>query len=298
MLFTAPFTISLLTDAHQPVTNDGETLRDLGLDGPNASMVVVRLPGSSEDWDDLSKQLINAIELNRHSEIHNLIGLGAGFDGDGNLLKHRVGTSTSTVLHFAIRKRFSDFAKVIIARGGDVNGLNDSGRSAIVQAVLLKLDQSVVSALLDARADVEVPDQLGRTALYYAVSQRNDTIAAMLVAAGSCDFQGNPGLLKFQSPVLTCCSLRMPRAAMALLEAEAAFEGRDDLGRTALHFAYGLGAPYLVDALLERGADAEARDNARKLPAESPYLEDGSCTDDDVPAPPRTQKRRARCGIF
>ena len=65
----------------------------------------------------------------------------------------------------------------------DVNGLDDQGNTALIQAARFGHDE-VVSALLVARADVTIKNVEGKTALMLAAEGGHDRTVAVLTQAG------------------------------------------------------------------------------------------------------------------
>merc|ERR1719316_1141038 len=96
----------------------------------DASLTLVRCPGNRGEWTWLFTELVNAIENRQTEEAHRLVDEGAGFDGDGNVLRAMPGRRWSspgdrtaeehepgnTMLHLAIRQGLTRLALYLISK--------------------------------------------------------------------------------------------------------------------------------------------------------------------------------------
>lgn len=306
-VFSAPiFTLQLLADSGSSsldLVEDSQTLQEAGLANVGASMVIVRCPGSNVQWLGLFETLVKAMEGKNGSEARRLIDLGAGFDSDGNVLKLsnrwrapwdrtcEVEEAGSTMLHLAVREGLKDLALYLIHRNVGINCENELRRTPLVQAVAKK-QFVVVEALLQAQANTDVKDYMGRSALSYSVLQGNDELSAKLVA-GSCEDEhtlfagvapclGNACPNEEVPPVVRCCAAGMSLTAQALLNSGAPTDWRDSMGRSALHYAHEYKMPEVVVALVARGAEHSA-DNFGMWPEQG------------IQSPARENSDRPRC---
>ncbi|CAE7236126.1 ACBD6 [Symbiodinium sp. KB8] len=176
------FTIQLV---QQGVTLKNETtllkelLRDDVTD-PSLDLVIVRIPGQLLDYRQLLRKFVQAANDSRFEEARQLLDEGAGFDAEGNLLLD----FGSNVLHVAVRGRLNDLALHLISQGVDLESCNEMGRTPLVQACI-KNTPEVITALLAARADVNIKDSSGRSAVYYAAMKENAAVVQQLIEAGA-----------------------------------------------------------------------------------------------------------------
>ncbi|MEO6064444.1 MAG: ankyrin repeat domain-containing protein, partial [Lysobacterales bacterium] len=185
----------------------------------------------------------------------------------------------------------------IIARGGDVNRAV-GGLTPLLAATRDSLQGRVdaVMTLLTNGADPRIADAAGNTALHHAARCTDPALAAILLDTGAerdaINSEGHSPLaiaaITHNEVVLRCLLDRGARAepprglpaliaAMSgaedrpgpiklLLKHKARIDGRDVLGRTALHAAALHGHALSVAALLAAGADVDAHDSAGVTP--------------------------------
>mmetsp|Transcript_39837 Transcript_39837/g.119213 ORF Transcript_39837/g.119213 Transcript_39837/m.119213 type:complete len:364 (-) Transcript_39837:108-1199(-) len=278
LLNAVPLTLHLLL-GHRKL-EPGLGLFEAGLTVEGVSAVVIRRELDADAVEKLFAELCHAMSRRDGKKSRELIDLGAGFDAEGSLLKNR----GCTMLNLAIRERLADLALHVISKGADIEVEGDNRRRPLAQAVLMRLE-NVAEALLDARADPEVRDHNGSSALDYAVRQHNDKLSARLLTGRSLAEQEHafrgvapslngleihakdlPFLGSHWQPLLVCCASGMPLAASALLEAGAESCCSDEQGRSALHYAHARGLDALVAELVARGADESEADHEGWLP--------------------------------
>ncbi|CAE7267753.1 invs, partial [Symbiodinium necroappetens] len=250
------FTIQLV---QQGVTLKSETmlkelLRDDVTD-PSLDLVIVRIPGQLLDYRQLLRKLVQAAKDSRFEEARQLLDEGAGFDAEGNLLLD----FGSNVLHVAVRGRLNDLALHLISQGVDLESCNEMGRTPLVQACI-KNTPEVITALLAARADVNIKDSSGRSAVYYAAMKENAAVVQQLIEAGadpeelenvdleSCNEMG-------RTPLVQACIKNAPEVITALLAARADVNIKDSSGRSAVYYAAMKENAAAVQQLIEAGAD-------------------------------------------
>jgi ankyrin repeat protein len=114
-----------------------------------------------------------------------------------------------------------------------------------------------LQALLEARPDLELQADNGKTALGFAVSQGHAAIVKVLLGAGSrTEVKDNDGDL----PLIQAARRGHTQVVAALLEGRAAVNARDSNGWTALMTAAMMGHVDIVDRLLRSKADTSVKE--------------------------------------
>jgi ankyrin repeat protein len=94
-----------------------------------------------------------------------------------------------TALIPACERGHLETAQALIAAGVDVNHVNRLGWTCLMEAVVLSdggpRHQAIIQALIDAKADLNLPDKDGVTALAHARQRGQQAVVHMLQAAGA-----------------------------------------------------------------------------------------------------------------
>lgn len=114
----------------------------------------------------------------------------------------------------------------------------------------------LIGTLLRRRAHVDVTNKEGQCALHMAVKHDHITSAKALLEAGADPNLRYGSSRQISSLMLASCNVTMTKM---LLKYGADAKASDDLGCTALHWVAGCVRPGVIDALVEAGADLEAR---------------------------------------
>lgn len=158
---------------------------------------------------------------------------------DWNLC-HERDNQCRTALMEASREGNTDMVRLLIQKGSDVNARTDSGKTALMEAVLFHGDESTVRLLLDEKAAIDATNNQGWTALMYAAFHGRESIARLLV------------------------------------DQKAAINIKDGLGWTALMYAAVSGREAIARLLIEKntslGCDVHALGSARARAARAPPL--------------------------
>ncbi|CAM9301107.1 unnamed protein product [Ectocarpus sp. 12 AP-2014] len=164
----------------------------------------------------------------------------------------------STALHHAIKSGCLRLAEDKVIAGADVRGKDRRGNTTLHHAAAHD-DPSFTCRLLRRGAFVSAPNQQEQQPLHIAVPMEHVGVAKALLKAGA-----GPNVLGTEGdPTLRLSPLYRARrnAAMTstLVGMGADVTSVDNIGYSALHWAVRGGRSEVVDALIEDGADVEAR---------------------------------------
>jgi ankyrin repeat protein len=187
----------------------------------------------------------------------------------------------STPLDIAVAGGSADVAKVLIDNGADVRRVYPSGRTPLhIAAAAGHL--AVAELLIDRGADLNVQDSFHMTPMDLALTKNQPAIVNLLLEAGAVTDPtalrtavrtNRPGMVRALLvhnkqplyPLLKEAVARhFPLIIDALIEAGADVNARDDAGFTQLHDAALTGNLESVRILLEHGADINAGDKESK----------------------------------
>lgn len=134
--------------------------------------------------------------------------------------------------------------------------------SALAKATIAS-DIAEIKSLLDAGADINTRDALGRTPLHMAAFFGNTKTTEFLIANGA---DLNARDLVGMTPLHIAVISGGRQEVEVLLEKKAEINARSDVGQTALHLAAATGQPKLSRFLLEHGANPQIKDADGKTP--------------------------------
>ena len=156
----------------------------------------------------------------------------------------------------AAKKADAAAARALLKQGLDVNARAGDGATALHWAAY-RDDNATATLLLAAKADVNAVNGLGVSPLWVAATTRSMTTMATLLKAGA-----NPNIVPPTgiSPLMLATRTSNVEAVRLLLAHGADPEVKDGAhGQTALMWASAGGSPEIVHALIEAGADLQAR---------------------------------------
>ncbi|CAN0334585.1 unnamed protein product, partial [Scytosiphon promiscuus] len=166
-----------------------------------------------------------------------------------------------SALHYAAEEGNLQLFRDLMIAGVDMDVMDIVGDTPLHRASA-NGHAKIVSSLLRRGVNSKVANCEGKHALHLAVDRRNITIVEKLLKAGA-DPNVRYGRSKEYSPLRL--GIRNAVATRMLVKHGADVKSVDDLGYTPLHWAAYGGKPAVIDALLEAGADVEARSSAVTL---------------------------------
>ena len=148
-------------------------------------------------------------------------------------------------------------AKFLISRGAKINKAAARNISWLANDIK---NYELMELAIKAGADVNVPDERGKTALMRAAwHEKNLKMADLLLKSGSdVNAADNDGVTALMN---AAGSYRNGKITSLLIKKGAKTGLKDKAGRTALFYAVEHGGPELTDLLLKNGADANEPDN-------------------------------------
>lgn len=179
-----------------------------------------------------------------------------------------------TALDLAVLYDRREVAHALIKAGADLKitgpyffattgGIRDNGFTPIALAIYLERE-GIAKDLIDAGSPLGVVDIKGVTSpLMIAISHIPSLVPILLKAGADAKLASGPGL---PTPLHLVAQQGEIEGAKLLIEAGAASNAVNELGQTALHFA---AAPEMVDFLISKGADPNAKDNEGLTPLDA-----------------------------
>lgn len=146
-----------------------------------------------------------------------------------------------------------EMVKNLLERGGDIDGTDSNGASALYHAVTSSHTR-VVEFMLKHKANPNIKGPEGYP-IQVAARQGHQAILELLIEQGA--DVNPPG----HSPLYEAASLGHNGIARSLINAGSDINARNDMGRTPLHAAAGNGHVHVIRQLLERGAKIDVVDD-------------------------------------
>ncbi len=216
--------------------------------GGAAMLAGLALTVSASPWSD-------AIRRGDLETLHALAGTGLDVDARGHRGK--------TALMLAASRNDVALLGRLLALGAHPDRRNDAGGTALMYAAQYG-HETAARTLLDAGAGVDLVAAKGWTALMVAVLKDHRSVVALLIARGAdpdvADMHGWSPLMRALEAGHLALARDLVESARARVDVAAAS------GLTALHLAALRGQVDVTRLLLDRGADAAARDGEGNTP--------------------------------
>lgn len=209
----------------------------------------------------IAGELHDAVQSKNSAALQALLDAGAMVDESDFLL--------GTALHRAAVDNDAESASILIAHGADLEAVSEQQGSRPLHLAADANSIAVLRLLLQAGADIESTDDLGRLPLSRAAAAHPEAVEVLLdsgaeIEAREAVVQRTPLIVAAYNGCLGCARLLVRRGAQ--------INARDDLGRTAIWYAATpesvspVGGPQLIEFLVENGADLEIADKSGMTP--------------------------------
>jgi len=163
-----------------------------------------------------------------------------------------------TALMIAANTGSVDEVRLLLDKGVDVNAAEPSrGQNALMWAAA-EGHSDVIDLLIKRGANVKAASKSGFTPLVFGINKNDAKSTQLLLAAGADPNHTLPNGIKVLS---VAAAAKSSAAAIALLDGGADIHIADKTGNTPLHVAAQNGSLDLVEKLIAKGADVNARTN-------------------------------------
>ncbi|MDX1512476.1 MAG: ankyrin repeat domain-containing protein [Gammaproteobacteria bacterium] len=178
---------SLLADGHDPNQRDGAGRTPLHVAAYRGDLEAMRvLAKAGADPNALESQRYDIVTIaavaNDLGTLEVALEIGAS---PGNVTSPYDGTALIAAAHLG----HADIVRALIRAGAPVDHVNNLRWTAVIESIVLgdggPRHQDTLKALIDAGADVNIPDGEGRTPLELAKRYGFSDMARMLEAAGA-----------------------------------------------------------------------------------------------------------------
>ena len=179
---------------------------------------------------------------------------------DNNANPNLTGTSGNFALHEAIVKGNLEITRLLLDRGADVARRSRIGSSALRTAIESE-NLEMVRLLVDRGANINDRDRYGAVFLQAAGRQNIEILKYFLERGANINATDNNFIEGSTALHLSISNIEIVRY---LIEKGININSRDDLGKTALHYAVSQERLDIVRYLVENGSNVNARDSKGK----------------------------------
>ena len=168
----------------------------------------------------------------------------------------------SNILHILIPCGVK-ILELAVENGADVNAVNSSNQRPIHIAAQAGSIE-IIEFLVKDGADFNATDRYGDTILHYAAKNNKTTKLMEYLTESGFDLMVKNN--RKMTPLMNAVDRRNTLVAEYLIKNMEYFDDADDDGRTALHLCAEHGSPYILRALLLKGANVNAKTSDGKTP--------------------------------
>lgn len=208
-------------------------------------------------------KVARAIAEGRYSLAEEMLRAGARTNGVDSRKSER-----PTSLMLAIKHKQVDLVRLLIEEGADVNARDVDGDGVFhyLAPKDLETNLEMIDLLVDAGANINATNSRGYTAFrsHLGNYERAGAIAALLRKGVSTDM----GYSYYGPAIVDAARRNEPEVLRELVRHGASLASTGRQGYTALHMAASEGNGDVVKALIELGADTQARDEKMNTPAD------------------------------
>lgn len=143
------------------------------------ALAIVATPAAAQFQKAGGYQLLDAVRKSDGEALTRILNMPGS-----TAVNYRDSSTGDTALSIVIKRQDSLYLQFLLQKGADPNLKDGAGTPPIVQAAVSNFD-GAVPLLVGKRANLDLPDSNGQTALIVAVHQRNLGMVRALLTAGA-----------------------------------------------------------------------------------------------------------------